>query len=346
VRTTGNHSELRETIPISRRSGGERRVVMSMGPALLPDLVAGDRLTVTAEVQATLDCYGPAPRCAGAVYHFNPRVVAKLVLAPDRRRTGGSDALGLDRKRVICRQRLPNRQHHCPLVFTNAGLQISDRGDLPCSPDSCHINLVLSAHHRRADGRERLIVGGTKKASGRVPQDRGRINAIRLRRGWQSVRSTVKTRRRLRDSLRLDLRKRVVFSKRLEGLEAGEQLAVEGTMKSDVSHLPFNALVGSQLILASGRRETRIDQFVRGIASLKGEIDEMNGFNCTQAKTPCRTTKVGVVRVREDARFSGARVPLFVNFIVRTKEKRARADRGDELRILYAGGLTVHRYAR
>lgn len=56
VRTSGSHSELIKTIPITRTAGARKSVVMSLNPRRLPDLEQGDKLKVTAEAQVTLDC--------------------------------------------------------------------------------------------------------------------------------------------------------------------------------------------------------------------------------------------------------------------------------------------------
>ena len=66
VATSGSYSETRKTIPITRRARADRRVVMSMSARRLPDLAAGDRLKLTAELQVTIDCHKRAPSCAGA----------------------------------------------------------------------------------------------------------------------------------------------------------------------------------------------------------------------------------------------------------------------------------------
>ena len=76
VATTANNSELVKTLPITRRAGAEKRVVMSMKPGPLPDLATGDRLRVTAELQVTNNCNFRSPRCVGPVYHYAPMITA------------------------------------------------------------------------------------------------------------------------------------------------------------------------------------------------------------------------------------------------------------------------------
>ena len=117
VATTGNDSELVKTVAITRRAGRRPQVAMSMRPGRLPDLARGDRLRASAELQVTNNCNYRSPRCVGPVYHFDPRVRARLVLAPDAATTGGPDALPLAAPEAeTCTQERPDFEHHCVLV--------------------------------------------------------------------------------------------------------------------------------------------------------------------------------------------------------------------------------------
>ena len=88
VATTGDHSELVKTLPITRRSGASKRVVMSMGPRRLPDLEPGDRVRVSAEFQVTGNCGHPDRRCIGPIYHYAPLLRGRLIIAADPNTTG------------------------------------------------------------------------------------------------------------------------------------------------------------------------------------------------------------------------------------------------------------------
>ena len=107
VSTTGNQSERIRTIPIARKPGREKRVVMSMKPHEVPDFVPGDRMKVTAEVQFTVNCLNNGfPRCVGPAYHYNPVIRTNLVLARGKETTGGRQAVEISpTKRDVCRQR-------------------------------------------------------------------------------------------------------------------------------------------------------------------------------------------------------------------------------------------------
>jgi hypothetical protein len=345
VTTTGNDSEARKTVPITRRARARKRVVMSMGPHELPGLKMGDRLELTAELQVTDDCRHPAPRCAGRPYRFSPRIGSRLVLASSRGTTGGRHALALSaRKRIRCRQNVPNRQHHCVLVFTGASIRARNPDALPCGPTTCHVNFVVDAHNRRARHGDKLIIGANKP-NGFILQDKGRINAIRLRPGSQRRARKLETTERRHTRIPLDQTPTVVLSRRLNGLKRDTQLAVLARMRTDVSKLPYSARVTTHLILGRTRHSTETSRWVAHLASPHGEIAEANGSNCTRAQTSCPYTKVGVLRMLRDARNRAGRpIPLFVNLYVVSNPKRVTRRPGDRLKVLPHARMKVARY--
>jgi hypothetical protein len=347
VTTSGSHSETRKTIPITRKARARRRVAMSMSAGRLPDLKARDRLKLTAELQVTLDCHKRSRSCAGRPYLFNPRIGTQLVLARGRDATGGPGATPLSSRHVIrCRGRpLSSRQHHCVLVFTHVSFDVRRLGSLPCRPRSCRVNMVVDANNRHARRGDRLVIGANKP-SGRIVQDRGRINAVRLRPGSQPPPPTQVTRKRRHRSVPLDAARTVVLSERLAGLRKGAQLAVLARYSADVSRLRYSARVTTHLILAAGPRATKPSRRVAKMSSsLQGQIAEANGYNCTKVQTPCPYTKVGVLRMRRDARNRrGHRIPLYVNLFVVSNPKRAQRRPGDRLAILPHPKLKVARY--
>jgi hypothetical protein len=335
--STGPHSELRETVPITREPDAAPRIVLAMGPGKLSGLDRGDRLELSSEVQVTVDCDRPQPRCAGRPYDFDPRVTVSLELAP--RKSVGAPSAVVARTTLTCRQRLPNRQHHCPVVFDRA---IGVGEHFPCPLDHCFANLVVSSHSPQARGGERMIIGANKP-SGRIVQNKSRLNAIRIGRGVSGHRlQTGKLRRR---SLRLRPQRKVILSQRVDDLRRGDVLAVDASIRSDVRRLGYSALVGAQLIVARGPRANMPSRLVRRSVWQQGLISPLNGTNCTPVQSPCPTRKVGVVKVRRDVRGgSGAPSPLFVNLVVRTKQKRVGREHGARLRILDGARLVVDRY--
>jgi hypothetical protein len=345
VATTGNGSELVKTLPITRRPGAEPRVVMSMQPSRLPDLVQGDRLRLTAEIQLTNNCNFSSPRCVGPVYHYAPRIRARLLLAPDATTTGGPAALPLARpERETCSQQRPDYEHHCVLVFTDAGLRIGDPGRLPCELDDCFVNLVADVHHPGAGHGDLIMVGG-QRPDGSIPQDRGRINAIRIRGATAADFETSSTDQRLHRRLRPDLQRRVVYSQRLDGLREGDQLSVFASMRTDISHLPYAVRTSARLILADSPGAVRQGNFVRHHALDRGEISESNGSNCTQAEGTCVYRKVGVLEMRQSSvDASGGPVPLYINMVTVLGPKVRKAQPNDRIQLRRRGGIEVTRY--
>lgn len=345
VATTGDHSETRRTVPITRRTAAKPRVVMSMGPHKLPGIATGDRLKLSAELQVTVNCFRRDLACVGPPYFFNPHVGSKLVLAPGPHIAGGEHAEAITGRRVItCKARpLGDRQHHCVLVFKHPSLPIAGPESLPCQPGACYVNFVVDAHNRRAHRGDRLIIGANKP-NGHILQDKGRINAVRLRPGNQPSPRLLKTGRR-RSRVPLDQTPTVVLSQPLGGLRKGTQLSVLARMRADASGLPYSARVTTHLILARTPRSTTTSARVARMASLHGEIAETNGSNCTRTQSPCRYAKVGVLRMLHDARSrQGHSIPLFVNLYVVSNPKRTKGQRQRALRVLPDAKMHIARY--
>ena len=336
--STGPSAELRKTVPITRRPGAEPRIVLSMGPGKLSGLRRRDRLELLAEVQVTVDCDKRSPRCAGRPYDYDPNVVVSLELAP--RRSTKAPSRVIARRKQGCRQRLPHRQHHCPVVFDRT-TRVGKR--FPCRLNDCYANVVVSASSRQARGNQRVIIG-SNKPNGRIVQDKSRLSAIRLGPGERAERRRTGNLRR--HSLRLRPTRKVILSQKVPVLERGDVLAVSAALRSDVRHLGYNALVGAELIVARGPRAKDPSRLVRRSVWQGGRISPVNGTNCTPVQSPCPTRKVGVVKVRRDVRGrSGAPAPLFVNLVLRTKQKRVGREHGARLRLLRRASLEVRRYS-
>ena len=338
IASTGNFSETRKTVPIARHPGGGSRVAMTMTPDELPELFAGDVLTVTAEMEVTTDCLNrePPKQCKGSSYRFNPIVGASLVLAGDPESVTGEGTLVVGERRTIsCRQKPPNRERHCMIVFTGTSLAI-DPAKIACAP-----------HNPEARANDRLIIGSTGPKGG-VRQDKGRINVIRTRGADpaklppQAPQGTITTATdtRLIGGLTLDKppREAVIYSQPLEGIRAREQIAVRGIVQSGIVRLRHNANISAKVILADRPTATSPGLDALEVSLLSGEFTEHNGFNCTQLTTPCTTDKVGVLGITKSAHQT-----LYANLVVGIGRVGGRSP-GDNLVRMTAGGLEVTRY--
>jgi hypothetical protein len=331
VRTTGNHSERYETIPITRQRGAEPRVAMSLGPGVLPDLLEGDRLHVTAELQTTNNCYRQSPHCVASPYTFSPHVGTRLVIA-DGLATGGARTRAITkRKELTCDQDPEHREHHCVSVFTGANFRIGNPDTLPCELHRCRVSLVADAHNSRARSGDKLLLG-IDRTDGRVHGGHARLNVARLR--GNPPRRTIGNERRLIHRLEIkDKQRAAVFSLRLPRLRRGEQLTLRAGSTVDIGHVSYSAFVGSQLILGINKHSVHTTEFTREVAKLRGELSEANGFNCTQRTTPCHVRKVGTLAIRQTAERGGQPVPLYANLVLRNAPKMPDRNPGDEMKI-------------
>ena len=165
------------------------------------------------------------------------------------------------------------------------------------------------------------MIIGANKPNGRIVQDKSRLNAVRIGPGIETERLHARGLRH--GALPLNPRRKVVLTRRVEGLERGDVLSVAAALRSDVRGLGYAALVGAELVAARSPKATSPSRVVRRAVSQKGQISPINGTNCTPQDSPCATRKVGVLKVRREIRGdSGGAAPLFVNLVVRTKPKR------------------------
>ncbi len=202
----------------------------------------------------------------------------------------------------------------------------------------------MGASNSNARRNDVLIVGGNKP-NGAIPQDRGRINAVLFHPGKGDYPRPRKSRQRLLPQLPLDLKRHVVYSQRLRGVEAGEQIAVSAEVVTERKGLPYSVRTSSQLIIAGSRGETEPGPFARRLGG-KGEIGEANGFNCTRDRDTCTTRKVGVLRFANGAKVRGRYRPVFVNLVMIVGAKRVDPDSDDTYEVLKRGGLSVARYPK
>jgi hypothetical protein len=350
--TTGDYSEIRRTVPIARRKWAKKRVVMSLGPGALPRLHRRDIVRTSAEVQISTTCIDfNAVRCIGLHYGFSPREDARIVLAGGRNVTGGKHAKAVAQADSLrCHQRLPNRNHHCVLVFPPEPTKIRHPHRLPCRPNACHLNLVLEADYRHAhDGQ--VVLVGADRPNGTVRQDKGRLSAIVLHKHVPPAKR-FKTRKRRSRSIPIapsgKAGRRVIYSQRINHLRKGDVIEASAGHLVTISSLPYASFVGTDLILTHGPHAVSPVGVAQGAVSGHGDLTEANGFNCTHGpsayRSPCRTRKAGAARIRHNVARRGHAIPLYLNLVAAGKAKGATPRPNDRMRVLPRGSLQVRRF--
>lgn len=353
--TTGNNSELVKAIPIGKRKGAKKRVVMSLQPGNLGELRDGDRLEATAEVEVSVclkpnELHGSSRPCIGATYGYDPTVIAELVLADGGEATGGGSTVPLGSETLTCTQSQPNRNHHCVLVIDYGQAEIDDASKLPCSPATCHVNLVLSAHDRGAGGGDKLVVGAD--SGGRsVNGDKGRVNVVRYRPSSQKRDDALVTDARVRPTLSIaaegaKVKEKAVYSVELGNLRLGEQLVIDGKLVSKIGHHPYNVFQTTGIVLSQRPDSASREGWPERVGDLNGQIAEANGFNCTQGnsahESPCTARKVGVLEITRDSPKT-----LYVNLVAGVAAQADFDNRhrdSDVAQVLKEGFLRVYRY--
>jgi len=359
VSTSGNHSELVTSVPIGT-APAQGTLVMSL-PFKGQPLQNGDGLSSSSELQVTTDCTASGDDCVGTPYSYTPQIDTRLILTSNADPTGsggsGTTVTLAQETGRTCTQ----AQHHCVVVFPfpDSPFQVSSPPP-PCTlaTGGCRLNVVLSAYNAQAQPTDRLIIGENEPGCcGITAQDKGRVNAVRLRpvvpgpapSGQVTTYLTSKplvTSVPVRDTVSEG--KTVVLSQPLDNLRKNEQLAVSANVTADISRLTnYNrALIHSQLILADSRRATASSSAVKQLEELKGEIDEANGSNCTQNQpdpaentNPCTTLKTGVAHLIQSA---GDR--LFVNLVVSATPAKTRPVQPGDAVSITGGALKVVRY--
>jgi hypothetical protein len=357
VSTSGNNSELVTSLPIET-APGPGTVVMSL-PFKGQPLQAGDGLSSSSELQVTTDCSASGDDCVGTPYTYKPQIDTRLILtsSADPSGSGGTAVTLAQETRRTCTQ----AQHHCVIVFPfpDSPFQVSSPApSCMAATDGCRLNVVVSAYNAQAQPTDRLIVGENEPGCcGITAQDKGRVNAVRLRPVVPGPEPSGSVTTYLTSNLlvtsvpvrdTVSEGKTVVLSQPLDKLRKNEQLAVSANVTADISGLTnYNrALIHSQLILADSRRATSSSSTVKQLEELKGEIDEANGSNCTQNQpdpadntNPCTTLKTGVAHLIQNA---GGR--LFVNLVVSATPAKTRTVQPGDAVSIKGGALKVVRY--
>jgi hypothetical protein len=318
---------------------------------------SGDAVYASAEVEVSVTCLQPMRQCVGKIYRYSPFVRAQLVLADSPDAAGGNTMAISKPKRLQCSQKLPNRNHHCVLAVQ--GLRhIKGSENLPCT--RCNVNLVLEAYNPNAK-KGHVVVVGTDSDSGEIKQDKGMLNAAVYDPGPPPfvapdvARDLSKRRLPVAPQYTGSKKKTIVISQRLPDLREGEQLLIDTRVKAKTKHLGYGVLLQSQLILSETPGGTGSGGVPAKVATARGRITALNGFNCTKGpsghKSPCTVRKLGVVRLLRDARARPGRedpgpfVPLYVNLVMQSKaEFGGERHRSGDVAKIKKGKIVTTRY--
>jgi hypothetical protein len=339
--------ELKKTIPITKK--GEPRTVVHLDADDLGAVGEGDLIEAFTEVEVSVTCLEPVPKCVGTLYRYSPKVEASLVLTDGLGRSGTQ--LG-SASRITCAQDLPNRNHHCILSFRRTQVL----REVPACAPLCSVNLVMKAFHPNA-ARGNVLVIGADRDSG-IAQRRATLSAAVFEPDQSYAPVETKTTERMVRTIDVDpddTLEKTVASIRLDRLTRGEVLAVEARAVTSVGHLPYNVLTQGQVVMSERRASSDHHGIPLSVSTRNGQVTAKNGFNCTQGKseyeTPCTTEEGAFVRILANARKhpnqdEGPWVPLYLNFFMGFQQEYAigRTWRpGDEAKIRRVR-LEVRRY--
>jgi hypothetical protein len=351
--TTGGDAELIERVPIAKRPGARERVAMRLDPTALDTIALGDRLRASGEVQISTTCVDQGDRCVGTSYDFNPTLSARIVLSPSPQANSGYLPLSPSRG-VLCKQRRPNRNHHCTIAIPNTETTITDLSALPCPPTACYVNLIVGATNKNSK-KGNVVVLGADRPDGSVAQDKGRLNLVQSHAGVpapavSSSEALVSTELPL--TITDSEKRRVVYSVPIAAPLKGEVLSFDASFLTGISALHFNTFISSRVIVAETPTDTKSKGIAKNAVPLKGQATESNGFNCTLGASgyanPCTTVKAGAVEFSRDVvdKSTDAPATVYLNVLAGAKPLLAEKVDATDLVSLGAlpGGLTVSRF--
>jgi hypothetical protein len=233
------------------------------------------------------------------------------------------------------------------IVFTDTVLDVADPSQLPCSPGSCFLNMVVDAHNpKKKRGQRNKLLIGEDEPDGTVVRDKGRLNAIRFSPGSQPQVQPQVTNTLLAPFVPVRKGQAVVlFSQELTGLERNDQLTASAVFTTSIGTVSYNVLNRTRLVLAPDPTATKPGKDVKDMTEPRGEIAEANGFNCTRRNPLCTTSKVGVITMRRDAEDeAGDPIPLYANVVFDAVKPGSVAPAGDAVQIFPGGNLSVTTY--
>ena len=291
--------------------GAARRVVLSLGAdsdtdSPLPDIAAGDRLEVLAELELTTDAADPNhPGLIGNAYSYAPDVEATLLLAADASVTeAGAQAIELA---PAWRSRSARSATTASSRSATARMTIP-AGGLPWGGPARDQPRRRRQQSRREGGRraarrpEREDAG---RRPGHVRDPRGAFPARRARRRRR------RCARRPACAARSRCRRRApsCSPQELAGLVAGERLLIKARLATDAAGLPAPARISTRLFIGDSPTQDEPGGAARPAITWKGNLSKYTGFNCLPAEGPMVTEKYGVATVRQARRGQPVRQP-------------------------------------
>jgi len=212
------------------------------------------------------------------------------------------------------------------------------------------VNVIASADHHAARPGNVVIVGADRP-DGSIAQDKARL-AVLVERGRVPAPRVYTDARAVRKSVPIEPEekagRRVTFSLELDDLRKGDVLVAKGQASLSIASLPYNAFVGTRMIVASSPRAVTTSGYAARATTNGGEISELNGFNCTHGPSayedPCTTRKSAIAMIRRSPPTRrGEPKPLYLNLVVAGAPKLAPASDRDRMRVL-GGSLRAERY--
>lgn len=354
--TDYGRAEQVKTIPISRQAWQNPRAAMSLPPERIGELRAGDRIEAAGDFEVTV-CLKPNPRhpgngqpCVGRMYGYDPKIKAKLVLAPSGTATGSNQTKAIsDTVGLKCRQGHPVRNHHCVVSVPWSGIKIEDPSKLPCPADACHINMLVTAYHGSAGSNEKVVLGSSDDNK-RIHQGLAQLNSVRYAASdtkptntWRGGRATSKLPIKSENQ---NVERKVIYSARVSNLKAGDQLVIDAKARTSIGHHPYNVFQRTEVVFAKSKSSTKP---YGKISDTTARVSSSSGFNCTQKKSAhsnvCEIRKAGTFAVKKNAKG-----PFFVNIVagqhaIGTEKVTNKWRSGDKAKVQSKGGyVKVRRY--
>lgn len=330
VHTTASEhrgGERLKTIPITPRAWGAPRSVMSLEGGDVGELRNGTELQVYGDMEVSV-CLKPNALhdrekkhpCIGKTYGYDPKIKAQVVIGGSADAAGGSSTLAVSAvKTYECTQKQPNRNHHCVITVPWSSIEIGPRTALPCAPGDCHVNMVLSAYHPDAKPKHNLVVGASDD-KGKINQGKGVLSTVLKGSAGLQPDAVARGAKRVRGKIPIepsggDRKDVVIHSLRIDDPRAGEQLRIDASASLRIGHLPYNALVRSQLVVADSAKATDPGRRAAKVADSNTRLSAENGFNCTLGPSghpdPCQIRKGGILSIRQ-----GSSDPIYINLVV------------------------------